>query len=229
MSKKLVMTAVLTMASAMLVSTCALAYVREESTTASGGTVVTVYSGTVDTDEETYLEGDLDYVSFNQYRTAMNFVSVSNITALSNFTYAVPASSEETARIGNGGVAGVSWDGVNTLTLDHAAGTIITVSGPELHDLDQLNTYNDKLELMIDADMPNLTYHSQYDNFVITTEEGTEESPHTKENKTEQDVVYVELVGENSFANFAISGNVKVIFEGRWLVNARSRQPGVEL
>lgn len=200
--------------SAALASMTALAYTREESTVRTGGTEVTVWSGTVDSDEETYLQGDLDYVSFNRYKTALDFDSASNMTASSVYHYGQQASDDETAAIGNGGVEGVSWDGANTLTLDNAKGTVITIEGPELRDLDQLNTYNDKLELQIDEDVPNLTYHDQFDNFVITSEDGTVESPHSKENSTAQDTVNINLVGDSSFSNLVLAGNVKVVFEG---------------
>lgn len=180
------------------------AYDRDESTVVSGGTVITVYAGEVyENSDEPYLEADMDYVSFSRYRTAGKVVSESNMTSPTNFVDTVPAYEEGT--VAYGGVEGVSFDGAtNTLTLENAQGTVIAVTGPTI-DPAAYNTYNDKLSLVIDKNSPNLTSHYQDDAFG---------GKHWKDNKTVQDEITINLVGENSFDHIAAIGNVKITFVG---------------
>ena len=131
---------------------------------------------------------------------------------------------EVNGKMGRGGVDGVSWD-KDTLVLENAEGTVIDIEGPELH-VDQLNTYNDKLQTIIDINATGLVYYVQKDLFGG--------SPHTKTNHLDQDTIRIHLSGTNRFSEIHISGNVRVIFEGdgelilsqssEWLYD----QPGFE-
>ncbi len=198
------------LAGSLLLSVSAFAYDRQEASTIGGGTEVTVYAGTQNSNSEgNYLEDPGDYMAYNRYETPGYETSESNITSSTNFT-ATSAGGE--IKIVNGGVAGVSWDNSNnTLTLNSATGTVITIEGPEI-DPYSVNTYNDKLNPLIGDNLQNLTYYKQYDLFTFTGQEAG--APHTKDNSTVQDVVYINIEGENSFNNIVITGNVKVVFTG---------------
>lgn len=192
------------------------AYDRQEAVEISGGTEVTVYAGTQNSnDQGNYLADPGDYLKSSRYRTAGQIVSSSNITSSTNFVEKIAGG--EISLCG-GGVEGVSWSG-NTLTLDNAKGTVITIEGPEINPY-AVNTYNDKLNPNISYGLgatdlswaSNLTYYKQFDLFAFNGETGG--APHTKDNSTVQDTVYIELKGENNFNNIVVSGNVKVIFKG---------------
>ncbi len=198
------------LAVSMLLPVSALAYDRQEAATIGGGTEVTVYAGTQNSNSTgNYLEDPGDYMAYNRYETPGYETSESNITSSTNFT---ATSAGGTVRITNGGVSGVSWDNSsNTLTLNGASGTVITIEGPEI-DPYAVNTYNDKLDPLVKENLQNLTYYKQFDLFKFTGQEAG--APHTKDNATVQDVVYIKVEGENYFNNIAISGNVKVVFTG---------------
>ena len=212
MRKTLTRFVVLFLVAAFVLAIPAFAYDRQESTTATGGTEVTVYTGLQDSnDQGNYLKDPAPkgiYLAYNRYQTAGSLVSNSNITSSSNFTKTITPDE----KIVGGGVKGVSWNGTtNTLTLNNVKGTVITIEGPTV-DPFSVNTYNDKLNPVIDLNAPNLTYYQQFDLFVRPGEDGG--APHTKDNSTMQDVVTVNIVGSNTFHNIVITGNVKVVFTG---------------
>ena len=187
-------------------------YERYESVSQEGGTVVTVYAGSVGENNVTYLEDDsFDYVSFVRFVTPGHITSTSNITTDTVFESATPGTPEGSFYTCNGGVEGVSWDNdTNTLTLSDVKGSVLTVEGPSL-DIRNLNTPNDKLDTNVDIDMESLGYFFQRDLFEMGT---GEVSPHEKENDTKQDTVTICLIGENAFHNIRLSGDVKVVFTG---------------
>lgn len=219
MKKRLTKIIVTTISCAMLATlfaTTAFAYDRQEAVEISGGTVVGVYAGTQNSnDQGNYLQDPGDYEKYNIYSTAGKEISTSNITSSTNFekTFA-----EGAGLVGGGGVEGVSWNG-STLTLDNVEGTVITIAGPSINPF-KVNTYNDKLNPVISSGVGanelswanNLTYYKQFDLFAFAGEEAG--APHTKDNTAKQDTVYIELAGESKFANLRITGNVKVVFKG---------------
>ena len=192
------------------------AYDRQEAVSVESGTVVTVYAGTQNSnDQGNYLADPGDYEKFNRYMTDGAVVSTSNITSSTNYIEYINGGE---IQLCNGGVEGVSWD-ENVLTLNNVDGTIITIDGPEINPY-EVNTYNDKLNPVIssgagDSDLTwatNLTYYKQYDLFAFGGDESG--APHTKDNTTVQDTIYINLIGENTFANLRVVGNVQVVFVG---------------
>ena len=210
--KKPVYSLALSACLALSLAAPAPAYERYEKATVEGGTVVTVYAGSVGENSETYLEDDsYDYVSYVRFVTPGRLTSTSNITVDTVFEEKTPGTPEGYGRVCNGGVEGVSWDNeTNTLTLDGAWGTVLTIEGPSL-DVRNLNTPNDKLDTNVDIDMESLGYFFQRDLFEMGS---GEVSPHEKENETLQDTVTLCLQGESHFHHIRLSGNVKVILTG---------------
>ena len=202
-------------------------YTRIEEAHLSGGTIVSVYDGIMDSNSvDPYLEAPGDYLTSSVFKTKGGIVSTSNITASTNYTETWPGTVEGYGTFVRGGVQGVSWENdTNTLILENASGTVIDIAGPELH-VDQLNTYNDKLQTIIDVDAHGLVSYVQSDVFGG--------SPHTKTNVLEQDVVHIRLIGENRFDEIHLSGHVRVVFEGEGKLTLENTetwsydQPGFE-